>query len=170
MKLLVTRHGETEGNVKGIRQGHRPGVLTENGIKQARDLAEKLHNARIDFIYSSDLARAADTAKEIVKLHPDTPLILTEQLRERDFGEFTGTPVGSVDTTTPENGESIPEFYERTRQVLKELTEKHAGQTVLIVAHNGNLKAITSIVNGMTWQESKALKAFKNTEVIKFEL
>ena len=67
MKLILTRHGETVDNIKGILQGQNPGKLSENGIQQAKQLALRLKNENIDAIYSSDLARAADTAKEIYK-------------------------------------------------------------------------------------------------------
>ena len=67
MKLIIARHGETEENKKGILQGHLPGKLTELGIEQSKKLALRLKNEKIDAIYSSDLARASNTAKEIIK-------------------------------------------------------------------------------------------------------
>ena len=39
MRLILTRHGETEENATGIRQGHLPGKLSEKGIEQAKKLA-----------------------------------------------------------------------------------------------------------------------------------
>ena len=65
MKLIITRHGETEENKAGIIQGHLPGHLSEAGIEQAKKVAFRLKDEKINFIYSSDLDRAADTAKEI---------------------------------------------------------------------------------------------------------
>jgi broad specificity phosphatase PhoE len=90
MKLILTRHGETEENKLGIMQGHMPGKLSGLGIEQAKRLALRLKEERIDFIYSSDLARASDTAKAIAKYHPNTPIEFVEELRERDLGEFQG--------------------------------------------------------------------------------
>lgn len=42
MKLIITRHGETEENVTGILMGHLPGVLSANGINQAKKISIKI--------------------------------------------------------------------------------------------------------------------------------
>ena len=90
MRVILTRHGETKENKKTIVQGHMPGHLSELGKKQAEMVAIRLKDEKIDFIYSSDLKRAADTAKEIAKYHPDIPIEFTKELRERNLGEFQG--------------------------------------------------------------------------------
>lgn len=74
MKLIITRHGETEENKAGIIQGYLPGHLSKTGIEQAKKVVLRLKDEKIDFIYSSDLDRAANTAKEIAKFHPDVPI------------------------------------------------------------------------------------------------
>lgn len=86
MKIILTRHGRTEENDAGILQGHLPGTLSENGWNQARKVAERLKSETIDYAYSSDLARSANTAKEIMKYHPETPMEFTEELRETFLG------------------------------------------------------------------------------------
>jgi probable phosphoglycerate mutase len=91
MKIILTRHGETIENRMGIAQGHLPGKLTEKGIGQAKKLALRLKDEKFDAIYSSDLARAADTAKEIIKFHPNVNAHFVKELRERNIGEFEGT-------------------------------------------------------------------------------
>ena len=64
MKLIITRHGETIENVKGIAMGSLPGNLSKKGKKQAKLVAKRLKNININAIYTSDLKRAYDTAKE----------------------------------------------------------------------------------------------------------
>ena len=44
MKLILTRHGETEENIKGIVQGHMPGRLSATGKDQAKRLAKTILN------------------------------------------------------------------------------------------------------------------------------
>lgn len=90
MRLIITRHGETEENKQSIIQGHNPGKLSPEGIEQAKKVALRLKDETIDYIYSSDLARAADTAKEIAKFHTETPIKFTEELREIYLGSFQG--------------------------------------------------------------------------------
>ena len=53
-----------------------------NGWYQARKVAERLQSEKIDYVYSSDLARSANTAKEIMKYHLGTPVQFTKELRE----------------------------------------------------------------------------------------
>src|SRR3989344_5231524 len=96
MRLILTRHGETIENKMGIIQGHLPGKLSKLGKEQAKKLAKRLKNEKIDFIYSSDLARAADTAKEIAKFHPIIPVEFVEDLRERYLGSFQGTKTNEI--------------------------------------------------------------------------
>ena len=90
MKLIITRHGETKENREGVIQGHLLGTLSELGIEQVKKLAERLKNEKIDLIFSSDLDRAKNTAKEIAKFHPKIPFELKEELRERNWGKFEG--------------------------------------------------------------------------------
>lgn len=90
MKIILTRHGRTVENDAGILQGHLPGTLNELGKEQARKVAERLAGEHIDRAYSSDLARAADTARTIMAHHPGATLEFTEELRESSLGEWQG--------------------------------------------------------------------------------
>ena len=38
-QFIIVRHGETEWNIKGIRQGNLDSRLTEKGVTQAKALA-----------------------------------------------------------------------------------------------------------------------------------
>ena len=98
MRLIITRHGETEENQAGILQGHLPGKLSVLGIEQARKVALRLKDEKIDLIFSSDLARASDTAKEIAKFHPNVPVKFVKDLRERNYGEFQGKKESTFDS------------------------------------------------------------------------
>ncbi|HII71236.1 TPA: histidine phosphatase family protein [Candidatus Woesearchaeota archaeon] len=138
MRLIITRHGETEENKKKILQGHMPGTLSEEGISQAKKLALRLKPMKIDCIYSSDLARAADTAREIRKFHPDSPLVYTEALREKDLGPYTGRPWKDCDWDNPpvevETGASV---QVRVKKLLDSIYDQHKDETVLFVCHAG---------------------------------
>ena len=62
-QLIIVRHGETEWNIKSIRQGNLDSRLTEKGMAQAKALAQRLAREHFTALYSSDLGRAVQTAE-----------------------------------------------------------------------------------------------------------
>lgn len=167
MKLMIARHGETEENRAGILQGHLPGTLTDKGIEQAKRLAQRLKDKKIDHIYSSDLARAADTAELIAQYHPNTPLDMIEELRERDAGELEGTDIADIDDDLIElpSAESTSELYERGKDFLEKIISKHGEDTVLLVCHGGIGKALYSAIQGTGPPELWSVHDLKNSSL-----
>lgn len=147
MKVIIVRHGETEDNVNGIVQGHRQGKLTENGVRQAKQLSIRLKNEPIDGIFCSDLSRAKDTMKEILKFHKIS-VEYTEKARERSLGIYEGgkrdeMKAGSyfgaiVDPSfAPKGGETYAAFKKRATEFSSFLRDNCMGKTVLICTHGG---------------------------------
>ncbi len=179
MKIILTRHGKTIENEQGIFQGHLPGKLSEQGIKQAKQLAEGLKNESIDHIFSSDLSRAADTAKEIAKHHKNIPFILTEKLRERHLGELEGKRkinlgldpkklvAGTIETKT---GESQKKMFERASNLIKELIENFQDKNILLVAHNGINTAIIANILNKSFEEYKDVESQHNCAISIFNI
>ena len=95
--IYAVRHGQTDWNKEGIIQGGRSDCpLNEEGIKQAKILAEKLKKFNITKIYSSDLLRAKQTTEEINKvLHVE--VIYSSLLRETNYGEVEGKKSTDID-------------------------------------------------------------------------
>jgi len=83
--IYIVRHGETEWNLMGKQQGHMDSPLTDRGTQQANALANGLINRGIEFIYSSDLGRAMETAK-IINTSLDLSIQTDKRLRERHLG------------------------------------------------------------------------------------
>ena len=65
MKLYVARHGETEWNVRRKVCGRTDIPLTDTGIEQAKQLAEKAAELDIDIIIASPMIRAQQTATAV---------------------------------------------------------------------------------------------------------
>ncbi len=87
--ILLVRHGETDWNRERRVQGHSDRPLNSTGMAQAEALVEELADEPIDAVYSSDLARAFDTAQGVASaraLHVQ-PL---PELREKNFGTWEG--------------------------------------------------------------------------------
>ena len=93
--LYLIRHGETPWNVEGRYQGQLDPPLNENGRRQAQTTAAQLALMGFEAIYSSDLARAQQTAKALVE-KTSLPLQLDPRLREIDQGEWQGILIGEL--------------------------------------------------------------------------
>jgi broad specificity phosphatase PhoE len=172
----MTRHGETEENKKGILMGHHHGKLSALGIKQAQLVAERLRDEHIDYIYSSDLNRSANTAKAIAAYHNNTPLILTEALRERYLGFAQGKSKEELGLKQDQSAisfferedcgiESTKEIFERADKFLHEIVRKHPSETVLVVGHNGINKALMAAVRRDSPEEMLKRDNFHNTSI-----
>ena len=170
--IIAVRHGETVENAKGLVGGHIPGKLNSKGIAQAREAAEKLSRRRIDAIYSSDLARAADTADIIAKRHPHLKVVYVRALREKNLGELQGKPRpdGAVHYLgmRTKHGETLGEFRKRVKRFLDRLAARCEGKTVLLVTHGGTIRAIRTIVDGTPSSHMVGGKRIKNTEIQSF--
>lgn len=149
--LLIIRHGETIGNIKRLNQGQVDGIITKKGISQSKKAGEYLKNKNIDTFYISDLGRTKDTAKEIIRFHPKSKIILTEKLREQNLGVLEGSKQGKEDALMaglknadfrPKKGESLLDMYQRVNSfaistIKKELKNSKKDKTVAFVTHGG---------------------------------
>ncbi|MBU4502329.1 MAG: histidine phosphatase family protein [Nanoarchaeota archaeon] len=176
MELILVRHGETVENKNNIMQGHISGTLSEEGIKQAKLVAERLKDINVIKIFTSDLARAKDTAKEIAKFHQDAQFIEDERIRERDYGIMTG--MGRAESYKianlqelgingkPEQGESIVEVGERLSDFYNQILETNSDETIIIVSHGSSITILVGIILGRSLEESfESLVKYENTAV-----
>ena len=150
-QVIIVRHGETEWNIAGIRQGHLDSRLTGKGIAQAKALGQRLAREKFSALYSSDLGRAVETAQEISRV-TGHEIVTDERLRERHLGIFQGLSGAEIDAKHPEErrqfrtmgpdyvipgGESMRQQVERNVAILDELAHRHVGETVVVVTHGG---------------------------------
>lgn len=171
MRLILTRHGETVENEKGIMQGHTPGTLTEEGVRQAELLAKRLAGEKIDAIFSSDLARAVHTARIIAEEHPKARLHFTKELRERDLGSYTGKRKDEVDWhNTPPDVETLEGMTARIRAFLDSVYAKHKNKCVVFVGHGGINKVLILAVMKKPLSEFFSLDSQLNTAVNLFDI
>ena len=162
-RLIAVRHGETAWNRVSRIQGHTDIPLNEAGLWQARQVGEAVAAEGIDAIYSSDLQRAADTARAIGQA-AGVPVQLDVALRERHFGELEGLTHDEINTRWPEQarrwrgrdpdygpqgGETLKDFHARCVGALTRLAQRHPGQTVVLVAHGGVLDCFYRAANGV---------------------
>jgi len=89
IKLILIRHGESDGNVQRKFCGFKDVELTKKGIYQAERLAYRLKGLPVDAVYCSDLKRARHTA-EIIFRDRGIDIVTNPKFREMNFGIWEG--------------------------------------------------------------------------------
>jgi broad specificity phosphatase PhoE len=146
--LLLVRHGETDWNADGRLQGHTDRPLSDFGRRQAQQLAAELEGEKLEAIYSSDLARARETA-EIVGERLGLPVVLDPELREKDWGNWEGLTAVERDRVEFA-GESTEAHQERMLRALRRISERHPGEgRVLVVTHGGSMRRVQTVALGL---------------------
>ena len=162
MRIILTRHGETEEIKDKILQGHLPWKLTELWKLQAQKLVKTLENEKIDIIYTSDLARSYDTTKYISKYHKKVEIVVSKLLRERTFWVFDWKNKNEIwfydknqqeKFIDPINWETIDQVIDRAKQFLNQID---FSKNMIIVSHDDISKAIYSV---LTWEDFKNIKS-----------
>lgn len=165
LRVVLVRHGETEGNVRGIVQGQSDTPLTEKGIASTIRKAEKLSGFSFDAVYCSDLNRTVDTLKRMQGQMEKLPeAVYTRDLREIDFGDLTGRlkkdimPIILEHKASPDrpypNGESGGAFITRVKGFFEMLRDRHVGGEILVVTHFGVLETVARQFSGPPSYES----------------
>ena len=177
-KLILVRHGETTWNLEMRYQGQTDISLTANGIEQAGKVAQRLADEKIAAVYSSDLSRAFVTAAQIAAVH-GLDVLTRRDLREISFGEWEGMTYDSLDLdgggtgnrlfSHPAEieipgGETFFEVQQRMMEALRELAQRHEGQTVVIVSHGAAIRTVLCDVLGMDLNRLWAIRQ-SNTAV-----
>lgn len=157
MFLYLVRHGVTAWNREGRFQGHTDVPLSEAGIEQACRLADRLAHVPVDAVWSSDMARARETA-EIIAARHGLDVTVTPLLRETMLGDWEGLTEADIlargdsellasyrrDSTThrPPGGETLQAVWDRLLRVRDSACGSCLEGTVVVVGHGGSLRAI----------------------------
>jgi alpha-ribazole phosphatase/probable phosphoglycerate mutase len=183
LSIYLLRHGQTPYNADGNRYCGRTDIeLTEKGIQQAGAVRQRLKGIHLDAVYSSPLSRARRTAELATgweKVQTDDRLI------EIDFGswenktreEFVAEDPGSWArwSNDPEHsragntGESGGEVIKRLDEFFSEMLTRHAGQTILVVGHNGTNRLYMAHKLGIPLRHYRRLFQ-ENSAITFFEL
>ena len=152
-QVILIRHGQSQGNAEGRFGGHTDTPLSPLGRQQAEATARALASEKLTAIYSSDLARAIETATPLAKA-TGAQLIPTDAFRERSVGVMEGLTFEEAAAQHPEQyqallrrdfehvllgGESYRQMLERAAGKLDELIEKHRGGKIAVFAHTGTI-------------------------------
>jgi broad specificity phosphatase PhoE len=178
--VYLIRHGETDWNLAGRWQGHADVPLNELGHRQARLVAQRLaaEGPRFDAIYSSDLARAYQTAWEIgaaVKV----AVQLLPNLREIDLGTWSGLTYDEIKATHPTEiallergqdiprggGESLSALRKRVVEAVDAIAKLHGGNTLALVTHGGCIRMLLAHAESYQGDGFKRFPHIGNTSI-----
>ena len=91
LKIYLFRHGESFFNRAKEFTGWKDSKLTAEGKRNARKVAQKLKNKKIDMAFQTRLSRSKETMKEVLKYHPECrKVIVDDRMIERSYGRFQG--------------------------------------------------------------------------------
>lgn len=164
MRLIMIRHGETDWNVTLRYQGHGGVPLNENGREQARMAGARLARYKASALYTSDIARAAETAAIVGGLIGHTPQPMTE-LREINVGQWEGLTPEELYRRYPDHmqafdrdpartvrlgGESYAQLQQRALVALNTIHAAHAHDEIVVaVSHGGTIRALLCHIIGL---------------------
>lgn len=178
MKLLITRHGQTEDNASGITMGQRDSPLTALGVEQAQGkvLALKKLPHKIDRIYASDLGRCIQTTKIISDALGLQEVIFDKRLREICFGQYEGLPYSAIPQVEGgymkkrfPGGESNEIMAVRVIEAINRIYEANKNACVLAVTHSGPIAAVLASYYGKSL-ESTLNDKISNEEVVELQI
>jgi len=158
-RILLLRHGETEGESSIRYHGANDVALSALGREQMRQAARLLPDEAIDLVVASPLARAW-TGARIVR--PRGPILLEADFREIDFGRWEGLTAQEIERLDPAEyrrwregpgdfqfpgGEHRRDFRARVGSGVDRLLRRRE-QSVLLVAHHGVIRTIVETLCG----------------------
>ncbi|MBO9515262.1 MAG: histidine phosphatase family protein [Variovorax sp.] len=162
-ELILIRHGETDWNRELRFQGHIDVPLNDMGHEQARRLGLRLAGESVQYLVSSDLMRAQQTAAPAAQ-QLQMEIVTSASLREQNFGVVEGMRADEIQTLHPRawedwlqfredhampEGESPRQFHARIMDALAGIAAAHAGQVVLVVTHGGALDMVWRTARGL---------------------
>lgn len=165
----MIRHGQSAGNAEGRFGGHGPTPLSELGRTQAELTSEALSREGLTAVYSSDLARAVQTAEPLARV---LGLTVTQRsaFRERNVGVLEGLTFDESRRVFPKDfyalinrsvnhvitdGESYRHLLRRSSTELWEILRDHIGGKIAIFSHTGVICFLTLHLMGALRRDTK---------------
>ena len=171
------RHGQTDWNVENRFQGHTDIPLNAIGRAQVARAASILGTQDINYIISSDLQRAYDTATAVAAVKK-LAVVKDSQLRETHCGSWEGRTGSDIEATDGENlarwfaGEDLPAGGDGERRsdvvtrmmrgIETGLSRCESGQTLLVVTHGGAARGAIGALLGLEISDWVAIGGLAN--------
>lgn len=177
--MIFVRHAEAVGNKIREFHGWTDENITEKGHIQARLVAERLTDTKIDVIYSSVLKRTMQTAGYIAKVK-GLPIISREDLKEINGGLWEGMRWEDLAKFYPEEydtwetqphihqmpeGESMESFQKRLIAAVQDILSVERGRNICIVTHGTAIRVLLCWFKGLPLKDIISIPWCDNTAV-----
>ncbi|MES2630602.1 MAG: histidine phosphatase family protein [Patescibacteria group bacterium] len=172
MKLYLARHAQTNYNIQKLANSD-PSVdvhLSEEGIKQAKNLGKLLEAVDFDIVFISELPRTRETAGYINDYHHNE-YIIDGRLNDNKTG-FESQPVDewlkALDDSDNRwdakfnGGESLNEAASRARDFI-EFLKTQPYESVLVVTHGFLTQAIFGYIENKSLEEAAEFNLLQGT-------
>lgn len=167
--LYLARHGQTKWNEIQRYQGQLDSELTHLGKEQSKKLAQNIVNKEIDFIISSPLGRAVNTAISCQKLL-NIPIINLNDITERNLGQWQGAYISNIKNEVhfdeifhqftalkPIGGESAIDCGTRIYNALQRLAIHNVNKNLLVIFHGEALRCFLAKLGQQSTQNAYEL-------------
>jgi broad specificity phosphatase PhoE len=155
--IYLARHGETDDNARGVVQGWIDTPLNDRGRDQARMLADRVRGLGIAAMWTSQLARALETAQIVAEAIGVEPRV-DERFAESRRGSWEGRMLEDIEADEPHTwaawkrggapfrfpggGESLGEHQKRVMAALEEV--RSGPLPALVISHGGSIRCALS--------------------------
>ncbi len=158
-RILMVRHGETDGESSIRFHGHTDVGLSEEGLEQMTRAARQVAHQPIDLVLASPLRRSWRAAWIVGK---GAPVRLDDDFREVHFGRWEGLTKEEIQVRDPilyedwqagvdgfayPEGESREEFQARVVRGLERLSRTDV-YSALLVLHKGVIRVLVGALLG----------------------
>ncbi len=156
-RLILVRHGQTDGDSGTRYHGSADVDLSPSGLEQMKRVRHSLREPGFELVVASPLRRAWKSAWLIGE---GAPVRLEDGFREIHFGRWEGLSAPEIEASDPilyrdwregapgfeyPSGEPRAQFRERVKRGLASLLGSPAN-SALVVAHKGVIRAIVEFL------------------------
>jgi 2,3-bisphosphoglycerate-dependent phosphoglycerate mutase len=166
--IYVFRHGQSTYNRDGRFTGWKDAKLTKKGKDNAKTIAKKLKNKKIDVAVHTKLSRSKETLKIVLKSHPECKKILEDnRMIERSYGKISGKTHEAIIkkygkeqfekwhrgfNERPPKGESFADVEKRVKNFVRwlKIYVKKNKVNIAISAHGNSIRLFRKIIESLS--------------------
>lgn len=182
VKILLIRHGQSEGNVKRVFCGRIDYPLTAAGKEQGEETCKYIYSEyKVCGVYASELTRAKQTVEKLSGL-TGIPLKPMAEFNELYGGKWEDETVPyiaehfsddfkvweeNVGDARPTGGESFEELKDRALKGMFKVARECEGKggVAVIATHGGVIRTLQCVLSGLPLSEMKNIPWVNNASV-----